>query len=76
MSRYKYLGANTYPEQDKKLANKKVVVMLGFESKKPLLGRVIRADATAPNEVVILLDDQRVVLGSECSFKVAVEADG
>lgn len=76
MSRFKYLGVNTYPVQNNQLLNKKVVVMLGFESKRPLLGNVIRADAEPPNEVVILLDDQRVVLGSECSYKVAVEADG
>ena len=76
MSRFKYLGVDTYPDQDNTLLNKKVVVMLSFESKKPLRGTVLRADAKPPNEVVIQLDDNRIVLGSECSFKIAVEADG
>jgi hypothetical protein len=76
MSRFKYLGVDKYPDQDPAFINKKVVVMLGFESKRPARGTVIRADAMPPNEVVIQLDDKRVVLGSECSFKVAIEADG
>lgn len=76
MRHFKYLGVDEYPEQDVKLINKKVVVMLQFNSKIPLRGTVLRADAAPPNEVVIQLDDKRIVLGSECSFKVAVEADG
>lgn len=76
MSRFKYLGVDTYPDQDASILNRKVVVMLGFESKRPLRGTVLRADAIPPNEVVIQLDDQRIVLGSECSYKLAIEADG
>ncbi|MFQ3260541.1 hypothetical protein [Reinekea sp.] len=76
MSRFKYLGVDKYPDQDNTLLNKKVVVMLGYDSKRPQRGRVLRADASAPSEVVIQLDDKRIVLGSECSFKVAIEADG
>jgi hypothetical protein len=76
MSRFKYLGVDTYPDQDDALLNKKVIVMLSFDSTKPLRGTVLRADAMPPNEVVIQLDDKRIVLGSECSFKTAVEADG
>lgn len=76
MSRYKYLGNGAYPAQDAKLVNKKVVVMLGFDSRKPLRGTVLRADSAPPHEVVIQLDDKRIVLGSECSYKVAIEADG
>ena len=76
MSRYKYVGVDQFPSQDPKLLHKKVVVMLSFDSKKPQRGTVLRADTTPPHEVVIQLDDKRIVLGSECSFKVAVEADG
>jgi len=76
MSRYKYIGVDRYPKQDPKLLNKKVVVMLGYESKKPQRGTVIRADAEIPNEVVIKLDNNNIVLATECTFKVAIEADG
>lgn len=76
MSRYKYLGVDHFPKQDPALIDKKVVVMLSFNSKRPQRGRVIRADIEAPNVVVIQLDDSRIVLGSECSYKVAIEADG
>ena len=76
MSHYKYIGVDKFPKQDPQLLDKKVVVMLGVESKRPQRGRVLRADIEAPNEVVIQLDDKRIVLGSECSYKVAVEADG
>lgn len=76
MSRYKYLGNDAYPDQSPELINKKVIVMLGFDSRKPLRGTVLRADQSPPHEVVIQLDDHRIVLGSECSYKVAIEADG
>lgn len=76
MSRYKYVGVDRYPKQDPKLLNKKVVVMLGYESKKPQRGTVIRADAEAPNEVVIQLENNQIVLAAECTFKIAIEADG
>ncbi len=76
MSRYKYLGVDHFPKQDPALLDKKVVVMLSFDSKRPQRGRIIRADAEPPNEVVIQMDNNRVVLGSECSYKVAIEADG
>lgn len=76
MHQFKHLGVDQYPEQDMSLLNKKVVVMLQFESRKPLRGTVLRADKAAPSETVIQLDDKRIVLGNECSFKVAVEADG
>lgn len=76
MGEYKYLGVEKYPKQDPLLIDKKVVVMLAFDSKRPLRGRVLRADAELPREVVIKLDDDRIVLGSECSYKIAIEADG
>lgn len=76
MSRYLYVGKDKYPEQQKELLNRVVIVMLQFDSKMPLRGKILRADKEAPNEVVIQLDDNRIVLGSECSYKLAVEADG
>lgn len=76
MSRYKYVGVEAYPKQLPEYLNKKVVVMLNYDSKIPQRGKVIRADAGPPNETVIQLDDKRIVLGSECTFKLAIEADG
>jgi hypothetical protein len=76
MSRYKYIGKGKYPSQNSDLHHKTVVVMLEYDSREPLRGEVLRADDAAPHEVVIKLDDGRIVLGSECTFKRAVEADG
>lgn len=76
MSRYLFIGKDKYPEQQTELLNRVVIVMLQFDSKKPLRGKILRADKEAPNEVIIQLDDNRIVLGNECSYKLAVEADG
>ncbi|MHA7878805.1 MAG: hypothetical protein ACX931_03370 [Saccharospirillum sp.] len=76
MSRYKYVGKERYPKQDTELRGHSVVVMLEYDSRKPQRGEVLRADAEPPHEVVIRLEDGRIVLGSECTFKRAIEADG
>lgn len=76
MSFQENISATDFSTQDETLLNKRVVTILQFDSKKPRLGVVVRADTQSPFLTIIKLDDERYITHHECSFKLALEVDG
>ena len=76
MAYHAAINATDFPLQDRAWLNKRVVTIMQFDSKRPRLGNVVRADAESPWLTLIQLDDGRFVTHLECSFKLAEEADG
>jgi len=76
MSFQENISATGFATQDTTILNKRVVTILQFDSKKPRLGVVVRADKQSPFLTIIKLDDDRYITNHECSFKLSLEADG
>ena len=62
MSFQKHISATQFSDQDDTLLHKRVVTILKFDSKKPRLGVVVRADKQSPFLTIIKLDDDRSLL--------------
>lgn len=61
------ISMNRFPKQGKYLG-KKVTVFFHYDLSKKIQGRIIRDDMEEPGRTIILLDDGRVVLTTECMY--------
>lgn len=64
-----YVNVDSYPKQGQHLG-KRVVVIFEYDTRHPFEGEIIRYDSTAPFVGVIKLDNGRVVLMTECQYRV------
>lgn len=62
-----FVNHDKYPEQGSHL-NKRVRVCFNYEEKPNFDGTVIRDDKTEPWRLIILLDNGRVILSTECQY--------
>lgn len=67
MGAHKNITAERFPRQGKFLG-KVVDVCFHYDTSAIVRGKVIRDDAEAPGELIILLDDERVVKATECQY--------
>ena len=58
-----------YPKQGTYL-NKNVLVTFHYDTEREQKGKILRDDDDDPYRIIILLDDGRVVLGSECQWRL------
>jgi hypothetical protein len=63
-----YVDAVKYPKQGRML-NKKVEVCFNFDIHNIFYGKVIRYDIEEPFEVIIRLNDGRIIMSGECQFR-------
>ena len=60
---------NSFPAQSDRVGDE-VVVCFHYDLENEVHGQVIRDDREPPMETLIMLDDGRVVRGSECQYRV------
>lgn len=68
MGNHENISAEKYPVQSKHLLER-VEVSFNYNTKDTLYGTIIRDDREDPFETIILLDDQKVVKGTECQYR-------
>lgn len=66
------IGYDKFPEQGCHL-NKRVEVCFNYDTSRTVKGRMVRDDKGAPYRSIILLDDGRVVLTTECQYSILRE---
>ena len=60
---------NKFPRQNEFL-NKKVTVCFHYDSKHTIDGTIVRNDLDYPYVTIIKLDDDRLVLATECMYSL------
>ena len=60
-----------YPLQGD-LIGKRVFICFDYDTEKSLPGTVIRDDAEEPHKTIIRLDDGRIILSTECQYRLMV----
>lgn len=68
MGVHKNIGYDQFPKQGSFLGFRAIVHFNYDLSKDGIMGTIVRDDAEDPGRTVILLDDGRVVLATECHF--------
>lgn len=63
---------DNFPEQGSHF-NKRVEVCFNYDTSRTIKGRMVRDDKGAPYRSIILLDDGRVVLTTECQYSILRE---
>jgi hypothetical protein len=63
------IGFDRFPKQGY-LKGQTVRVCFGYDTSRTIEGTVIRDDAEEPGRMIILLDDGRTVLGTECQYSL------
>lgn len=64
---------DTFPEQGR-YYRKRVRVCFHYDTSNTVLGTVVRDDAEAPGEMIIMLDDGRYVRSVECMYSPTDDA--
>jgi hypothetical protein len=67
MGAHKNITAEIFPKQGSML-NKNVKVCFHYDTSKQFDGMIIRDDVEEPFLTIIKLEDNRIVLGSECQY--------
>mgnify|MGYP007113027159 CR=1 FL=1 len=65
----KNVGYDKFPKQGEWLG-KQVEVCFGYDTSKNVRGSIIRCDAEAPFETIILLENGRVIRDVECQYRI------
>lgn len=62
------VGFDTFPRQFQQNVGQRVRVRFRYDYARTIEGRVVRDDAEAPWVTAILLDDNRLVMSTECMY--------
>lgn len=68
MGEHPNIAVDRFPRQGAYLGTR-VRVCFNYDTSQTVLGRVIRDDAEEPGRMVIMLDNHRVVLATECQWQ-------
>ncbi len=68
------IGINQFPKQHK-WCGQRANVCFNYDTLNTIEGTIIRMDAEGPMQCIIMLDDGRAVLPSECQFSPMLFAD-
>lgn len=63
------IGYDEFPKQSR-YVGMRVEVCFRFNTEQTINGTIIRDDVTEPHLTIIQLDDKRVVLGTECQYRL------
>jgi hypothetical protein len=63
------IGFGIYPKQSDDLG-KRVIVIYNYDKTKMDFGRIIRDDIEDPSKTIIKLDDDRILLSTECQYSL------
>ena len=58
-----------YPKQSE-YVNRRVEVCFHYDTSKTMMGTILRDDREEPGETIIVLDDGRILRGTECQFSI------
>ena len=61
------ITATTFPEQSSHVKQRVEVCFL-YDTSKSVMGTIVRDDVEEPFETIIMLDDGRIVLATECQY--------
>ena len=70
MGAHPNISADRFPKQTPQLG-RNVTVYFHYDLSKPISGRIIRDDGEHPGRTIIMLEDERVVLATECHYEFA-----
>jgi len=59
---------DTFPKQHER-KDQEVLVCFHYDTTRTIVGKVVRDDIEAPFEMIILLEDGRYILSSECMWR-------
>lgn len=61
------IGLDKFPKQSDDL-NRQVIVAFNYDTSRCLLGKIIRDDVEELYKCIILLEDGRAILATECQY--------